>query len=179
MHDRRYFLKSVAATALGMGLAGHVPPAVSQVPRREVSIGGRRVTVVDIQVLSANQYWWYRADPELARDIIRAQDDGFLPSYLSRTEVACDVRNNANCVNTKRPSEYLKDQILVDSMVFSDEALRHLVAEIGASQIVYGTDIPLFWPDTLDLILDATHLTDAEKEAIAGGNLVELLRIEA
>ncbi len=31
---------------------------------------------IDIQVLSANQYWWYRADPELARDIIRAQDDG-------------------------------------------------------------------------------------------------------
>ena len=50
---------------------------------------------------------------------------------------------------------------------------------IGASQIVYGTDIPLFWPDTLDLVLDATHLSDAEKEAIVGGNLVEVLRVEA
>ena len=35
------------------------------------------------------------------------------------------------------------------------------------------------WPDTLDLILDAPSLSDAEKEAIVGGNLVALLRIES
>ena len=64
-------------------------------------------------------------------------------------------------------------------MVFSDEALRHLVAEVGASQIVYGTDLPFNWPDTLDLILNASYLSDAEKIAIVGGNLVEMLNIRA
>jgi aminocarboxymuconate-semialdehyde decarboxylase len=102
-----------------------------------------------------------------------------MPSYLGRTEVACEVRGNANCVNTRRQSEYLKDQILVDSMVFSDEGLRHLVAELGAQQVVYGTDVPFNWPDTLDLILDAAYLSDADKRAIVGGNLVQLLKIEA
>ena len=48
MHDRRTFLKSMTAAAVGMGLAGVVPSAMSQVPRREVSIGGQRVTVVDV-----------------------------------------------------------------------------------------------------------------------------------
>ena len=110
--------------------------------------------------------------------LIAPHGGGYLPSYLGRTEVACEVRNNANCLNEKLPSEYLKDQILVDSMVFSDEGLRHLVAEVGASQIVYGTDIPLVWPDTLDLILDSQHLSSAEKEAIVGGNLMTLLNIE-
>jgi len=62
-------------------------------------------------------------------------------------------------------------------MVFTDEGLRHLVAEMGASQIVYGTDLPFSWPDTLDLILDASYLSDAEKGAIVGGNLMKLLRI--
>ncbi len=111
--------------------------------------------------------------------VVGAHGGGYLPSYLGRTEVACEVRNNANCANTKQPSDYLKDQILIDSMVFSDEALRHLVAEVGASQIVYGTDLPFNWPDTLDLILNASYLSDAEKIAIVGGNLVEMLNIRA
>ena len=104
---------------------------------------------------------------------------GYLPSYLGRTEVACRVRNNANCANQKNPSEYLSDQIFVDSMVFSEEGLRHLVAETGVSQVVYGSDIPFNWPDTIDLIVQSPSLGDADKEAILGGNLIRLLRIDA
>ncbi len=104
---------------------------------------------------------------------------GYLPSYLGRTEVACRVRNNANCANQKNPSEYLSDQIFVDSMVFSEEGLRHLVAETGVSQVVYGSDIPFNWPDTIDLIAQSPSLGDADKEAILGGNLIRLLRIDA
>ena len=62
-------------------------------------------------------------------------------------------------------------------MVFSEEGLRHLVAEFGSNQIVYGTDTPYNWPAAVDLILKATFLKDAEKEAILGGNLMKLLRI--
>ena len=64
-------------------------------------------------------------------------------------------------------------------MVFSDEGLRHLVAEMGASQVVYGTDMPFNWPANVDLILKASFLSDADKEAILGGNLVKLLRLPA
>lgn len=106
-----------------------------------------------------------------------AHAGGYLPSYLGRTDVACDVRAGANCANKKRPREYFKDQILVDSMVFSDEGLRHLVAETGVGQVVYGTDIPFNWPVTVDLILNASFLSNAEKEAILGGTLMRLLRI--
>lgn len=102
---------------------------------------------------------------------------GYLPSYLGRTDVACDVRANAKCANKKRPREYMKQQILVDTMVLSDEGLRHLVAEMGVSQIVYGTDNPLNWPVTVDLVLNASYLNNAEKETILGGNLMKLLRI--
>ena len=106
-----------------------------------------------------------------------AHAGGYLPSYFGRTEAACDVRGNADCANTKRPREYLRSQILVDTMVFSEEGLRHLVAEMGVGQVVYGTDNPFDWPVTIDLVLDAPFLSDAEKEAILGGNLMKLLRI--
>ena len=109
--------------------------------------------------------------------VCAAHGGGYLPSYSGRSEVACDVRPDAECANQKRPRDYLKTNIFVDSMVFTDEGLRHLVAEMGASQVVYGTDMPYDWPDTLDLILDATSLSNAEKEAIVGGNAVRLLRI--
>ncbi|MGH7461377.1 MAG: hypothetical protein ACREMA_10155, partial [Longimicrobiales bacterium] len=31
---------------------------------------------VDVQALSINGYWWYAADQELARRIVRAQNEG-------------------------------------------------------------------------------------------------------
>jgi aminocarboxymuconate-semialdehyde decarboxylase len=108
--------------------------------------------------------------------ICAAHAGGYLVSYLGRTEVACDVRQNAKCVNKKKPHEYLHDQILADSMIFSPEGIRHLVAEMGASQVVYGTDMPFVWPDTVDAILTA-EIPDTQKEAILGGNLVKLLRL--
>jgi aminocarboxymuconate-semialdehyde decarboxylase len=109
--------------------------------------------------------------------VCAAHAGGYLPSYLGRTEAACAVRANANCANKRKPSEYLRSQILIDTMIFSEEGLRHLVAEMGVGQIVYGTDVPFNWPVTVDLILDAPFLSDADKEAILSGNLRKLLRI--
>jgi aminocarboxymuconate-semialdehyde decarboxylase len=62
-------------------------------------------------------------------------------------------------------------------MIFSAEGLRHLVAEVGEGQIVYGTDNPFNCPVTVDLVLDADFLTDAQKEAILGGTLAKLLHL--
>ena len=102
---------------------------------------------------------------------------GYLPSYLGRTEAACTVRANANCANKKKPSEYLRTQVLIDTMVFSEEGLRHLVSEVGVGQIAYGTDVPFNWPVTVDLVLNASFLSDADKARILGGNLQEMLRV--
>jgi aminocarboxymuconate-semialdehyde decarboxylase len=111
--------------------------------------------------------------------VCAAHAGGYLPSYLGRTEVACKVRSNANCANKKKPSEYLKSQIFIDTMIFSEEGLRHLVAEMGVGQIVYGTDVPFNWPVTVDLVLNAQFLSNADKEAILSGNLMKLLRIDS
>jgi aminocarboxymuconate-semialdehyde decarboxylase len=107
-----------------------------------------------------------------------AHGGGYLASYLGRTEVACEVRADSGCLNKRQPSEYMRDQIIVDSMVFSEEGLRHLIAETGVSQVVYGSDIPYYWPETVDLIAESPSLSNDAKRAILGGNLIELLRIE-
>jgi len=106
-----------------------------------------------------------------------AHGGGYLPSYFQRTEVACDVRGNAMCANKKHPREYLKSNIMADTMVLTDEGLRHLVAEMGVSQVVYGTDNPLNWPVPVEMIVNHSTLTNDEKIQILSGNLMKLLKI--
>jgi len=55
--------------------------------------------------------------------------------------------------------------------------LRHLVAEAGVGQMVYGTDYPFDWPVGIDFVVNAPFLSNAEKEAILGGNAIKLLKI--
>ena len=67
---------------------------------------------------------------------------------------------------------------VADSLVFTAEALRHLAAEVGSSQIVMGTDHPIPWQDkAVDHILDTPSLTDAERVAMLGETAARLLGI--
>jgi aminocarboxymuconate-semialdehyde decarboxylase len=108
--------------------------------------------------------------------LILAHGGGYLASYLGRTDVACEFRPTAKCENKRRPAEYFRDQLYVDSMVFSQEGLRHLVATCGYEHVVYGSDMPYNWPDTADIIASA-ELPEAQRVAILGGNLARMLRL--
>jgi aminocarboxymuconate-semialdehyde decarboxylase len=111
--------------------------------------------------------------------ICAAHGGGFLPSYAGRFDHGC-LAFPANCsgTNKKPPSEYLK-QLYFDALVFTEEGLRHLVAECGASQIVLGTDAPFPWTTTaVDHVLGTRALRDADRIAILGGNLIKLLRLD-
>ena len=80
----------------------------------------------------------------------------------------------------KKPTEYLR-QLYFDSIVFTPEALRHLVAEVGA-----GPDHA--WAPTIRSrgrrrrhgrhILDTPGLSDDDKRAMLGGSAAKLLGIK-
>ena len=110
--------------------------------------------------------------------ICGAHGGGYLPSYSGRSDALCGRGSGADCkALKKRPSEYFKKELFVDTMVFHEEGLRHLVAEVGINQIVYGTDYPFDWPVGVDFVLKAAFLSNADKAAILGGNAARLLRI--
>ncbi|MBT5895041.1 MAG: amidohydrolase, partial [Rhodospirillaceae bacterium] len=112
--------------------------------------------------------------------ICAAHAGGFLPSYAGRFDRGGPVRPDLCPGGThgpikKAPSEYLK-QMYYDTMVFRPEGVRHLIAEVGASQLMVGTDYPYPWTDTaIDLILETPDLSDTDKIAILGGTAADLL----
>ena len=81
---------------------------------------------------------------------------------------------NASVTLKKKPSEYL-NQLYFDAMLFTPEGLRHLVAQVGASQVMLGTDHPIPWEEhPVDHVFATTTLTDKQKVAILGGNAARL-----
>jgi predicted TIM-barrel fold metal-dependent hydrolase len=114
--------------------------------------------------------------------VLAAHGGGYLPSYAARSDHACFVSPqncNPDIKLKKKPSEYL-NQLHFDALVFTSEALRHLVAQVGASQIMLGTDHPIPWEEhPVDHIFATKTLSDAEKVAILGGNAAHLLGVKA
>ena len=114
--------------------------------------------------------------------VIAAHGGGYLPSYAPRDDHACFVSPqncNPDIHLKKQPTEYL-NQLHFDALVFTPEALRHLVAQVGASQVMLGTDCPIPWEEhPVDHVFATTTLSDDDKIAIFGSNAAALLGIKA
>jgi aminocarboxymuconate-semialdehyde decarboxylase len=114
--------------------------------------------------------------------VIAAHGGGYLPSYADRSDHACLVGPkgcNPEIKLKKQPSEYLR-QIYFDSLIFSPEAIRHLVAQVGSSQVVLGSDYPYPWEmRPVEPILATASLTDDEKADILGRTAAKLFNVQA
>ena len=114
--------------------------------------------------------------------VIAAHGGGYLPSYADRSDHACLVGPkgcNPDVKLKKQPSEYLK-QIYFDSLIFSSEAIRHLAAQVGASQLVLGSDYPYPWQlHPVDHIFACESLSEDEKADVLGRTAAKLLNVTA
>jgi aminocarboxymuconate-semialdehyde decarboxylase len=114
-----------------------------------------------------------------ALKLCSAHGGGYLPSYAARSDYALRIHPemDTGVKLHKRPSEYLR-QLYYDTLIFTSEALRHLAAEVGVSQLMLGTDHPYPWqPASVDHILRADGFTDDERIAMLGTNAAGLLGI--
>ena len=111
--------------------------------------------------------------------ICSAHGGGYLGSYMDRSDAVMKTFPKRITVKLKKkPTEYLK-QLYYDALIFTPEALRHLVANMGASQIMLGTDYPYPWEDKpVDHVMATPGLSDEERIAILGATAARLLGIK-
>jgi aminocarboxymuconate-semialdehyde decarboxylase len=108
--------------------------------------------------------------------ILAAHGGGYLPSCIGRSDHAHRVRPESKSMR-RMPSEYLK-RIFFDTLLYSPEGLRHLVEEVGLSQVMVGTDYPFDMGhyDAHALIAGVAGLSEEDQKAILGGNAARLLQ---
>jgi len=114
--------------------------------------------------------------------VIAAHGGGYLPAYADRSDHACLASPkscNPDIRLKKTPSEYLR-QIYFDSVIFTPEAIRHLVAQVGAGQVVLGSDNPYpFELQPVEHIFASDSLSDEHKADILGRTAARLLNLTA
>ena len=117
-------------------------------------------------------------DRHPALKLLAAHGGGYLPAYIGRTDHGYAVRPEIDRLKQK-PSDYLK-QIYFDNLVYKPEAVKALIAEVGLSQVVVGTDYPFDMGQyAVHEVVDAIDgLAEAEKALIFSGNAARLLNLE-
>ena len=184
LSDRKFDPFWAKAQELGIVLFMHPQPApgTTQNPRLQGKglLGNTIGNPLETTVFLSHLIFEGTLDRFPGLKICAAHAGGYLASYTGRSDALCGRTegNGDDCrALKKKPSEYFRRELLVDTMIFHEEGLRHLVAEAGVSQIVYGTDYPFDWPVGVDFVLNAAFLSNADKEAILGGNAMKLLKI--
>jgi len=75
------------------------------------------------------------------------------------------------------PSAAIK-RLYVDTMGFDTDTIRFVVTTLGAAHVLVGSDWPIMPIPTdaeVNSALDVAGLTDAERDAVRGGNALRLL----
>jgi predicted TIM-barrel fold metal-dependent hydrolase len=108
--------------------------------------------------------------------LLAAHGGGFLPTYIGRSDHAWAQRPDARgCAQP--PSAYLR-RIWYDALVYSPQALRHLVEVVGSDKVMLGTDYP-FDMGVTDPVerAAAAGLPASDLTAILSGNATALFGI--
>ena len=104
-----------------------------------------------------------------------AHGGGYLPSYMPRSDHSYEVRPEARSIPYP-PSYYLR-HITVDALVYNPENVAHIIRQLGAAQVVLGTDYPFDMGEEhpLEVLAGVTGLSDADRQRISSGNALRLL----
>jgi aminocarboxymuconate-semialdehyde decarboxylase len=109
--------------------------------------------------------------------VISVHGGGYLAAYSGRIDHAWGARSDVK-VLPNPPSSYLKRNVWVDTVVFTNHQLETLVKVFGPDHVVLGTDYPydMAESDPVGHVCNAA-LDDSAKAAICGGNAQKLLGI--
>ena len=103
---------------------------------------------------------------------------GYFPFYFGRFDHAWEERADCRANISRPPSEYIR-QLYFDTVVFKPEMVAFLTQMVGVDKVMMGTDRPydMGENDPLGLVAEVPGLSDADRQAILGGNAATLLKL--
>lgn len=103
---------------------------------------------------------------------------GYFPFYFGRFDHAWEEREDCRRNISRPPSEYLP-QLYFDTVVFKPEIIAFLTQTVGVAHVMMGTDRPydMGENDPVGLVGRVPGLSDADRNAILGGNAATLLKL--
>jgi len=109
-------------------------------------------------------------------DIVLAHGGGFLPYQIGRLEHGYKVRKEARANTSSSPLRLLR-RFYFDTLTHDLDALRFLVAKVGAGRVTIGTDAPfdMAEEDPLAMINALPGLSARDRDRILGLNALKLL----
>ena len=111
-----------------------------------------------------------------ALNVVLAHGGGHLPYQIGRLDHGYRVRPEARAYAKRSPRELLR-RFYFDSLTHDADALRYLIAKVGADRVVIGTDAPfdMAEDDPLAKLHAVKGLAADELARIYGANALELL----
>ncbi|MBI5879143.1 MAG: amidohydrolase [Chloroflexi bacterium] len=108
-----------------------------------------------------------------------AHGGGVLPYIIGRLDQGYRARARSKTIITRLPSEYLR-MLYFDTITHSAEALRYLIAVVGADHVLLGSDYPfdMGYERPAELV-NSLNLPPAEAQAILGASAARLLKFSA
>ncbi len=104
---------------------------------------------------------------------------GTLPSLLPRLERSAQIFPAIRDAMTASPQEQAK-RLFYDGLVFSARALQHLVATVGESQVMVGTDYPFALSETDPIAaIDQAKFSAEAREKLLFGNASRFLALKS
>lgn len=103
---------------------------------------------------------------------------GYMPYNVGRVARNYIEKPSTRANMTKSPADYLR-MLYYDTCVYDTDVLQRLVDQVGAEQVVLGSDYPVGEMKPVEFVKDAHAITDTDKERIIGLNAAKLLDLDA
>jgi aminocarboxymuconate-semialdehyde decarboxylase len=101
---------------------------------------------------------------------------GYMPFYMGRITRNYLEKPSTRANMTKPPEAYLR-RLFYDTCVYDPAALRTLVAKVGASRVLLGSDYPVGEARPVAFIEGTDGLSQDDKRRIIGGNAAQLFEM--
>jgi aminocarboxymuconate-semialdehyde decarboxylase len=80
----------------------------------------------------------------------------------------------ANKPSNEPPSHYIRHRLYYDAILYDQETLTHLVSYVDKDRVMYGSDYPFSLGDMPGILARVDTLASRERDAVRGGNAIEL-----